>query len=164
MSLVVSGLFRFRDAALTAISRLKEAGFDKLEVMAPVPDHEILEAVKHKPSKVGLMTLLGGITGLIVGFGGASWAHIHWGSIIGGKPVLSVPPFIIVAFELTILFAAVATMAGVILMCRLPSLKLPDNYDKRVTEDCYHVFVETDESRKEQASTILSEAGGEVRL
>lgn len=163
MSAAVRGLFRFRDGVLKAITRLKEAGFQQLDVMAPIPDHEILKAVEHPPSKVGLVTLIGGIAGLIVGFGGAAWAHWHWGSIIGGKPVVSIPPLVVVAFELTVLFSALATMAGVLLMCRLPRRKLDPFYDPQVSEDGYLIVVGTEESRAADAAAILAEEGAEVR-
>ena len=164
MSTTISGLFLFRDQVLRAIGLLKQAGFSKIEVMAPVPDHEILEAVGHRPSKVGLVTLIGGLAGLAAGFGGAAWAHLHWGSVIGGKPVVSIPPLVVVAFECTVLFAAVATLAGVLMMCRLPSLKMKPGYDPRVSEDCYVVLVETEETRGEEAAGLLRQAGAEVKL
>ncbi|MGZ8432659.1 MAG: quinol:electron acceptor oxidoreductase subunit ActD, partial [Candidatus Deferrimicrobiaceae bacterium] len=48
---------------------------------------------------------------------------LSWPLIVGGKPIVSVPPFLIIAFALTILFGALSTFAGFLLLSRLPSLQ-----------------------------------------
>jgi hypothetical protein len=95
MSVRISGCFPYRDRLLSAIRRIREAGISISSARIPVPDHEILDELELKPSKVGLVTLVGGITGLLVGFFGPGIAHLHWGLIIGGKPVFAVPPFVV---------------------------------------------------------------------
>lgn len=163
MSVTISSVYQFRDRLLEAIERLKEAGVVAMDVMSPVPDHEILDAVPMKKTRVGFFTLFGGIFGLIFGFGGASWCHIVMGLITGGKPIVSVPPFVIVGFEMTILFGGLATLTGVILLCRLPRLKASEHYDGRAAEDHYVLVVETSDHQAETAREILRETGGEVR-
>lgn len=165
---LISGVFEFKDKLIAAIKRLKEAGFDNLEVKMPVPDHDILDAIKHKETPVGWFTLIGGITGMATGFLGPAWAHSHWSNVIGGKPVVSIPPFIVIMFELTILFGALATLAGLFILARIPGhkrLDLDEHYDVRATEDHYALYVgdSLDNPDIEQAKKILSEEGAEVR-
>lgn len=162
MKTTVSGVFASRDRALEAIWRLKEAGFGAIEAMCPVPDARLLEAVGARRSMAGYITLAGGLFGMALGFGGAAYTHLLWGIIVGGKPVVSVPPFVIIAFELTVLFGGLATLAGFLLLARVPRLKMDSHYDPRVAEDHYVVVVEADEKKAETARRILAEAGGEL--
>ena len=163
MSATVSGLFSGRDRLLEAIERLREAGITDLEAMSPAPDHEIEAALRHRPSRVGLITLAGGLFGMVFGFGGASLTHLHWDLITGGKPIVSVPPFVVVAFEMTILFGGLATLAGVILLTRLPRIKADEHYNPLVSEDHYVLIARTDEEDSDRAAEILENCGGEVR-
>ncbi|MBM4050904.1 MAG: DUF3341 domain-containing protein, partial [Planctomycetes bacterium] len=140
-----------------------EAQVDDLDVLTPVPDEELLAAVAHRPSPVGFLTLAGGLFGMVFGFAGAAWTHAQMGLITAGKPVVSIPPFIIVAFEMTVLFGALATLAGVVLLCRLPRPRLSTHYDPRASEDHYVLVVRSSPDRAEAAASILKAAGGEVR-
>ena len=162
MTVQISGCFPYRDKLLAAIRRAGQAGIAVNSVRMPVPDHEILDAVAHKPSKVGLVTLIGGITGLLVGFFGPGIAHMHWGLVHGGKPVFPIPPFVVTAFELTILFGATATLVGLLMMARMVRLRLEVPYDERVSEDHYLLIFDVREEQAEQAKTILEEEGAEV--
>jgi molybdopterin-containing oxidoreductase family membrane subunit len=148
---------------LAAVRRLRETQVDDLDVLTPVPDEELLEAVAKRPSPVGFLTLAGGLFGMAFGFAGAALTHLQMGLITGGKPVVSVPPFIIVAFEMTVLSGALATLAGVVLLCRLPRLRLSIHYDPRASEDHYVLVVRASADRAEVAAGLLKAAGGEVR-
>ena len=163
MTVTVSGIYSGRDRVLTAIDQLRRAGVDKLEVMSPVPDQALLQATAHRPSRVGFITLFGGIFGMLLGFIGASLTHLHWGLITGGKPIVSVPPFVVVAFEMTILFGGLSTLIGVILLSRLPRLKPDEHYDPRVSEDHYVLLIQAAEERLDQVLEILRSTGAEVR-
>jgi len=164
MSVKVSGVFGSRERVLQAIRRLKEAGFATLDVMMPVADDEILEQVAPPKRSIGRLALAGGIFGIVLGFGGATYCHAIWPNVlVGGKPLVTVPPFIIVAFEMLILFGAAMTLLGVLAYCRLPQLRRDPHYDPRVPEDHYVLVVETGEDKAEAARGILREAGGEVR-
>jgi len=162
MTVQISGCFPYRDKLLAAIRRAGQAGIAVNSVRMPVPDHEILDAVAHKPSKVGLVTLIGGITGLLVGFFGPGIAHMHWGLVHGGKPVFPIPPFVVTAFELTILFGATATLVGLLMMARMVRRRPEEPYDERVSEDHYLLILDAREEQAEQAKTILEEEGAEV--
>jgi hypothetical protein len=162
MSVLISGCFPYRDRLLSAIKRIKEAGIPISSARLPVPDHEVLEALDLKSSKVGLVTLVGGIVGMLVGFFGPAIAHLHWGLILGGKPVFAVPPFVITGFELTILFGATATLAGLLIMARMVRKKPEEPYDARVSEDHYLLIIEASEGQAAQAKSILEEEGAEV--
>jgi molybdopterin-containing oxidoreductase family membrane subunit len=163
MTTRIGGVFASRDQAVETIRRLKEAGFATFDVMTPVSDKKILDAVGARSSLVGYITLAGGLFGMALGFGGAAYTHLLWGIIVGGKPVVSVPPFAVIAFELTVLCGGLATLAGFLLLARVPRLKMDSHFDPRAAEDHYVVVVETDEEKAEIARGIVTELGGELR-
>jgi hypothetical protein len=72
-------------------------------------------------NRVSLYTLIGGLVGACTGFGLASWVEaVALPLNIGGRPLISVPMFIPVTFELTILFAGLTAAISMILMNGLP--------------------------------------------
>ena len=161
----ISGVFAHRDSLLGAIGDLKEAGVSGLEVMMPIPDHEILDAIDHPKTGIGWISLAGGvIIGLFLVTGFFLWTHAKWGIITGGKPAVSLPPFVIVGFEMLVLFTGIATLMGIFYLCRLQPFKSPHPHtDPRVTEDHYMLIAESPEDRVEMVAKILADAGAEVR-
>jgi len=110
----VLGILSSPSDTVAAIERAKHAGFDDVEVYSPVPSHEIEEAVARGPSWVRLWTLVGGLTGVTVGYLLTIWTSYDWPLVIGGKPYMSIPAYTVIAFELTILFGAVLTVLGLV--------------------------------------------------
>ena len=100
------------DAATDAIRALRAKGFRNLVVYTPAPNHEIEEALDQSVSPVRLFTLIGGLTGCAAGFGMTLWMSYDWPVLAGGKPIGSVPPYVVIAFELTILLGALSTVAA----------------------------------------------------
>ena len=96
---------------------------DTIAVFTPYPVHEAEEILKIKTSPLRFFTLIGALSGLIIGFLFISWTSLDWPLIRGGKPILAFPAFIIVAFELTILIGGVISFIGYLLLSRLPSVK-----------------------------------------
>ena len=91
------------DAAVDAIRGLRAMGYRNLVVYSPSPNHELEEALNHRVSPVRLFTLIGGLTGCAAGFGMTIWMSYDWPVLVGGKPIASIPPYVVIAFELTIL-------------------------------------------------------------
>jgi molybdopterin-containing oxidoreductase family membrane subunit len=110
----VLGILASPAQTVGAVERVKHAGFDDVEVYSPVPSHEIEEAVDRGPSWVRLWTLVGGLTGVTLGYLFTIWTSYDWPLVIGGKPYASIPAYTVIAFELTILFGAVLTVLGLI--------------------------------------------------
>lgn len=159
----VLGVFAHVDTTVDAIERLKSKGFRKLSVYTPVPVHEILEAVERdRPlSKVRLFTLVGGLSGMSLGFFLTIWSALKWGLVTGGKPIVSIPPFVVIAFELTILLGGLATVLGMLLFGRIPKLAPSATYDPRFTSDRFGVAVECGADEVQPVREILSATGAE---
>jgi hypothetical protein len=165
MSVTVSGVFASRPSLLRAVRELRAQGLDGLDVMMPAPDHEILAAMPHPPTRVNwTFSMWGGIFGVCLGLLFPAWAHVFiFAQKTGGKPVVSWPAFMVPGFEMMILFTGIFTLIGIFTLCRLPRRAPDPHFDPRATEDHYVLLVEAPEDRVGAATEILRAAGAEVR-
>lgn len=118
-------LFDTREEFVEALRRLRREGTpaDRIRVITPFPIHEVGELLPRKRSLVRFFALIGAGTGTVTGFALTILTSLEWGIIVGGKPVVSIPPFVIIAFALTILFGSLSTFLGFLLLSRLPSIR-----------------------------------------
>jgi molybdopterin-containing oxidoreductase family membrane subunit len=158
------GIFSSIEAVVAAISGLKRSGIRPDKVYSPARNEEITDLLEMKPSPVRYFTLAGGITGVLFGYALATHAATRWNFIVWGKPAVVVVPYVIVMFEFCILFSVFATLIGIALYTRLPSIRLPAEYDPRFSRDHYGVVVFCEEKESDRIREILSQSGAaEVR-
>jgi molybdopterin-containing oxidoreductase family membrane subunit len=159
----VVGVFAHVDATVHALEELRAKGYHDFEVYTPVPVHEIEEVIERdRPvSPVRLFTLIGGLTGTASGFILTIWSALKWGLVTGGKPVVSIPPFVVIAFELTILFGGLASAIGAIVLGRLPRFRFTPAFDPRFTNDRFGVAVHCAPDRGASVREILTKTGAE---
>jgi hypothetical protein len=151
------------DAAADAIRGLRAMGHRNLVVYSPAPNHEIEEALSHRVSPVRLFTLIGGLTGCAAGFAMTIWMSYDWPVLVGGKPIASVPPYVVIAFELTILLGALSTVAAVGVFSVLMG-KRGVAYDPRFSDDQIGIFVPAGSDQVARVEDLLRSAGAvEVR-
>ena len=87
------------------------------------PVHELEDVIDKKQSKVRLFSLAGALFGFALGWILTLYTSFEWNLITGGKPIASIPSFVIIAFEFTVLFGAFFTFIGcAILKHFLPGL------------------------------------------
>src|SRR5690242_9849037 len=104
--------FATAEALIDAAQRARKWGFKRVEAYTPFPVDE-LTAILHRPNWLPLVVLLGGITGGLTGYLLQVYIAVYDYPInVGGRPLHSWPSFIIVTFELTILFASLAAFFG----------------------------------------------------
>lgn len=151
------------DGAVDAIRGLRARGHHDLTVYSASPNHELDEALEHRISPVRLFTLFGGVTGVISGLAMTYWMSLDWPLLVGGKPIATVPPYVVFMFELMVLFGALCTVAGVAFL----SLRKPTTgilYDARFSDDRIGIFVPCSPDRANDVETLLKQAGSvEVR-
>ncbi len=107
---------------------------DRMQIYLPFPVEEVEEILGRPVSKLNFITLLGAITGTITGFGFTAYTVLSWPLITGGKPLISIPAFVIIAFELTILFGSITSFLGFLSLSRLPDIRRilnPMEFDNR---------------------------------
>lgn len=159
----VVGIFAHVDTTVRAIHALRSRGIADFTVYTPIPVEEIEETVEHgKPvSPVRLFTLVGGLTGTLTGFALTIWSSLKWELVVGGKPVVSIPPYVIIAFELTILLGGLCTLLGLLVLGRLPKLRASSSYDPRFSLDRFGIVVRCPAEMAEAVRQSLREAGAE---
>ena len=112
--------FENADDLLAAVKAARAANYSRMEAYTPHPIERVSHELGHK-SHLPLIVLIGGALGAMTGFGLQYYASvISYPVRVGGKPLNSWPSFIIVTFELTILFAALAAVLGMFALNRLP--------------------------------------------
>ncbi len=158
------GIFSYVDDLLSALERLKRGGYRIENVYSPLHLPEVADVIGKKPSVVRLITLLGGICGGLGMIGLAVYAHLSFGLITSGKPVLPWVPWVIVCFEGTILGAVLSSMVAWVVKGGMPRLRSVPGYDPVFSQDRFGILVACTGSEQEQVRTLLKEAGaGEVR-
>ena len=108
---------------LAAAKTTHRYGYNDIEAYSPFPVHGLGEAIgfTRKHNHVPLIVLIGGIIGACTGYGLQYWVSaITYPINIGGRPLNSWPSFVIITFELTVLFAGLSAVAGMLALNDLP--------------------------------------------
>jgi hypothetical protein len=144
-------------ALVAAAKRTYAAGYRKIDTFSPYPIEEAWEAIGHHDRRLSRIVLGGGITGLLTGIGLQRWVHeVAYPINIAGKPLNSWPQFVPVTFELTILFAALSAVLGMILLNGLPQPYHPAfNVARfeRASRDKFFLLVEAADPRFDRDKT-----------
>lgn len=146
------------DAARAARAR----GYHKVEAYTPYPVQE-LEGVLEEKKYLPLIVLIGGICGFFTAWGMEYYiAVIDYPTNIGGRPLNSWPSFIVIMFELTILFASIFAFFGMLALCGLPMPHHPMFNLQRfseATKDHFFLCIEARDPMFEEtaAASLLSE-------
>jgi molybdopterin-containing oxidoreductase family membrane subunit len=111
-----------------------------------------------------VFTLLGGLVGLVSAWLLTQWTSMKWGLFVGGKPPIGFPvspPYIVIMFEMMVLFGGIATLIGMVVLGRLPKLRTSPTYDPRFSSDRFGVAVHCAAERGPSVREILRAAGAE---
>lgn len=157
----IIGVFAHLDTFTRAIRELQRLGLDDFTALSPVPRHEIEEALDRKKSPVRFFTLMGGLLGGTTALILTIATSLHYPLITGGKPIVSIPPFLVIVFELTILFGALATILGMLINIRLPRIRIEPGYDPRFSEDRFGLWVRCSADQAQRIQELLRVAGAE---
>jgi hypothetical protein len=123
---------------------------------------EIREALGEPPLGPGrFFTLAGAILGTLTGIFLAWYTAIQWHFVVGGKPPVPVIPTVIPAFEFFILVAVFFTLAGLLILNRMPKRSLPAHYDKRFSQDRFGILIHCTVDNCEPVSSLLEDLGAE---
>jgi hypothetical protein len=116
--------FTDQAAFVAKLAELTAAGVPtgQLRLQMPYFVHEAAQLCRPRPSRLKFFTLAGAGAGLAGGFAFTIFTALDWPLRTGGKPIVSLPPFLIIAFELTILLGTLASFAGYLWLSRLPAL------------------------------------------
>jgi Protein of unknown function (DUF3341) len=98
-----------------------EAGYRNMDAYSPFPIEELSEAIGFHHTRLPLIVFIGGVVGCISGYVLQYWCSaINYPINVGGRPLHSWPAFVPVTFEMTVLFAALAAVMGMLGLNGLP--------------------------------------------
>jgi Protein of unknown function (DUF3341) len=113
--------FDSAQALVDAAHRTHEAGYQKVDAYSPFPVEGLAEAIGFHKNRVPLVVLIGGLIGGLSGYALQYWVSvISYPINVGGKPYHSWPAFIVVTFEMTILFGGISAVFGMLALNGLP--------------------------------------------
>ena len=139
----------------TVVRKLKSRGFEDLTTYSPAPFEEIEEAEDSSPSGVRLFTLIGGLVGVVTGFGIQIWMSMDWPIKIAGKNIAAIPPMWIIGFELTILFGGILTVLGLVILGGLYPRPLDDHYSPRFSAEEFGVVVRCEDRDVAEVESLM---------
>ncbi len=119
--MAILGSFAFEEDFLDAARKLKSSGFDKLSLLSPLPLEEAQELMGLEKSPVRHFSLAGAIFGAIAGFAMAVATSLVFILPTGGRAIITIPPFLIITYEMTILFGVLFTLLGFHFVSGLPA-------------------------------------------
>lgn len=109
----VLGTFVEPSAAARAVRALREVGL-RVDASMPAPFPDVIAAIGRGRSGLGVVTFAGAIAGLLLGIGLTVGTSVAWPLVTGGKPIVSIPPFVIVIFEVTVLVGSLTNLVAVV--------------------------------------------------
>src|SRR5947209_1982525 len=115
-----------RPEALTKAARETRAtGFRAFDAFTPFPIEGLAEAIGFSDPRVLLATLAGGVFGAALGYGMQVYVNLDFPLNVGGRPLVASTAFVLITFELLVLFAVLFSIGAMLLLNRLPLLHHP---------------------------------------
>ncbi|MGE5353135.1 MAG: quinol:electron acceptor oxidoreductase subunit ActD [Acidobacteriota bacterium] len=142
----VTALFDTPAEILFAVRAVREAGYTNYDVNTPYPVHGMDNAMKLKPSTLSYVALVLGLTGTFSAIFFMWWVSaVNYPLVIGGKPYFSLPAFIPITFEVTVLLASIGTVVAMLFIYfKLPNNSYPlhdTEYMKSVSSDKFGIVI-----------------------
>jgi hypothetical protein len=147
----IAALWLDEHKMVEAARSVRLSGVKNFEAISPFPLHDIDAAMDIPRSYIPWVTFIFGLCGFTFGTWFTWWASASdWALIIGGKPMWSLPAFVPIMFELTILFAALSSVGALIVICGLPKVD-PPIIDPALSSHKFGIFVPSDAAGFNQA-------------
>jgi len=158
------GFFDDEEPVLRACARLKEAGIEIHDVLSPFPIHGIDDVLGARESKLHTAGFLFGATGTLFALFVMSIISVFdWPNNFGGKPFFSVPAWIPITFELTVLFSGVGMTIVYYIRNGLSIFKDIEVLEPRTSDDVFAIVFDSskysDESDVRRISDMLTDLG-----
>jgi len=155
----VTGLFGSEEMCLRGIVAARAAALGRLRAFSPFASEQIIQTLHPGHSPVRLWVLLGGISGCATGFALTIGLSAEYPHVTAGMPIVSIPPFVIIAFELTILFGALSGLIGFLVHGGFPQFDSVPGYSPRFSDDRFGVLVECAADDRVRVEDVLRTAG-----
>ena len=159
--MAVVATFAYEDDFLAAAEKLKSSGFDDIELLSPVPLEEAQKVLGLGKSPVRHFSLAGALIGAASGFAMSVATALVFILPTGGRAIITLPPYFIITYEMTILFGVLFTLIGFHFVSGLPAWQ-DKPYLPEANIDRFVVVVGSGSGEQlAQAESIIKQAGAE---
>lgn len=149
----IIGCFDDEQVLFPAVKNVRKSGYKIYDVYTPMPLHGLDAALGLRDTSLHTAGFIYGITGTATALGFISWALAYdWPLNFGGKPFFSLPAWIPITFELTVLFSAVGMVLTFCYLCQLAPFVKKDHFHLRSTDDLFVMVIECTEKTNENES------------
>jgi hypothetical protein len=157
----VVGCFDDENVLFPAVKNVRKAGYKIHDVYTPFPIHGLDHAMGLRETSLHTAGFIYGITGTTTALSCISWILVKdWPLNIGGKPHFSLPAWIPITFELTVLFAAVGMVITFCYLCQLAPFVKKHHFHARATDDLFVMAIEcTEKTSDTELQAFLKNAG-----
>jgi hypothetical protein len=158
-----AGIFLDEQKTVAAAYKVREMGYTKFDAISPYPIHGMEEACGIKRSSIPYVTFTAGCVGLLAALSLVWYTSVYdWPINVGGKPMFSLPAFIPIMFELTVLFAALCSVGALFYHCNMPKID-PPVIDKDLTCHKFAIFIPENDTNynSEGISKMLKDLGAD---
>jgi hypothetical protein len=153
----IYGVYSHEDALMSAIKEIRADGLEIDDVYSPFPVHFIDDALGIKETNLQSAGFMLGLTGTVTALGLITWiVTINYPILFGGKPFWSLPAFIPITFEATVLMASVGMFFVYIIRNELFPGKVPMILDERTTDDKFAIAFGIDHKSDADVAKIKS--------
>jgi len=157
---VTYGLYNDETDLLRAVQVANDNHLEIMDVYTPFPVHGLDPLLGLEESRLHIAGFIYGLLGTLTAFLGMTWIFTKdWPVIFGGKPYWSVPAFIPITFELTVLFAAIGMTVTFYTVCGMgPGVTNP-TLDDRITDDKFCIAFDDSEVESGAAKSFFTQTG-----
>jgi len=158
--------FETPSALVAAAREARRQGYRALDTFTPFPVPEIDAVLRLRDSRVLWLGLFGGIFGFALALAMQTFVSFSYPINVGGRPLYALSAFAVIAFELTVLFAALTPALGMLVMNGLPRLNHPMfNWErfKKFSDDKFFCVIEARDPKyaERSAQEVLQALGGQ---
>ncbi len=157
---IIYGLYNDEEDLIRAVKEAKSAHLEIMDVYTPFPVHGLDPVLGLSESRLHIAGFVYGMLGTLTAFLGMTWIFTKdWPIIFGGKPHWSVPAFIPITFELTVLFASIGMVVTFYIINGLGPGVVNPTIDLRITDDKFCIAFDKKEVDTSKVESFLRSSG-----
>lgn len=157
----VVGCFDDEAVLFPAVKKVRGAGYKIHDVYTPMPIHGLDKALGLRETSLHTAGFIYGITGTTTALSGIGYVFTYdWPINFGGKPHFSLPAWIPITFELTVLFASVGMVLTFCYLCQIAPFVKKHHFHPRATDDLFVMVIEcTAKTNEAEVQAYLKSIG-----
>src|SRR5688572_32962025 len=159
----IVGSFDDEAVLFPAVKSVRKSGYKIYDIYTPFPIHGLDKAMGLRDTSLHTAGFIYAIAGTATALGFISWAlAVDWQIVFGGKPFFSLPAWIPIMFELTVLMSAVGMVLTFCYLCQLAPFVKKHHFHSRATDDTFVMVIEpTPKTDEAEVKAFLQSVGAE---